>query len=313
MNKHTHSRRQFMQKSAVLLGGVLVPPSVSSALSGVFSEQKRAKHIGLQLYSVRDDMKKDPKGTLQKIAAIGYKEAEPAAYIYPEAYTKRVIYSYSPMEFRKITDGLGLKIPSSHVVFSMKHWDESKNDMTDTWKKVVEDALIMGQKYIISPWFDADKTNLDAVKKGIEIYNKVGMLTAKSGLRFGFHNHHQEFTQKFNDEYLYDIMLKGFDLTYVCQQLDICNMSIADVDPMRWLKMFPNHFELMHVKDRNKTKPESTILGDGALKMHDILDFARTKTKTKYWVIEQESYGDKTPLECVKIDLERLKIQYKFG
>ena len=312
MSKHKLTRRQFVQQSTVLLGG-LATPSVMSSLASHFSEIKRAKHIGLQLYSVREDVKKDPKGTLQKLAAMGYKEVEPAAYIYPEAYTKRVIYGYSPKEFRKIADDLGLKIPSSHVVFSMKHWDDSKNDMTDIWKQVVEDALIMGQKYIISPWFDADKTKLDAVKKGIEIYNKVGVLTAKAGLRFGFHNHHQEFTQKFDDEYLYDIMLKGFDLKYVCQQLDICNMSIANVDPMRWLKMFPNHFELLHVKDRDKVKPESTLLGDGALKMAEILEFARTKTKTKYWVIEQESYGDKTPLECVKIDLERFKTQFKFG
>lgn len=300
------SRRRFLQQSAILAGSAALAPSA-------FWAQKRAKHIGLQLYSVRDDVKKDPKGTLQKLAAMGYKELEHAAYIYPEAYTERKIYGYSSKEFRKILDDLGLKMPTSHVVFSMKHWDETKNDMKDVWKYVLEDAQILGQKYIISPWFDADKTKLDEVKKGIEIYNKVGMITAKAGLRFGFHNHHQEFTQTFDGAYLYDIMLDTLDLKYVCQQLDICNMSIADVDPMRWLKKYPKHFELMHVKDRDKQKPESTLLGDGALKMGEILDFARKNTSVKYWVLEQESYGGKTPLECVKIDLERLKGQFKFG
>ena len=308
MDNYIQSRRQFMRQSATLLGGTLAAPSM-------WTDMKKAKHISLQLYSVREDMKKDPLATLKLLAAMGYKEAEPAAYTgaYPESYKERKIHGYSSKEFRKITDDLGIKLPSSHVVFSMKHWDDAKKDMIDTWKYVVEDALIMGQKYIISPWFDADKTKLDAVKKGIEVYNQVGMLTAKSGLRFGFHNHTVEFTQKFDGEYLYDIMLKGFDLKYVCQQLDICNMSIADVDPMRWLQMYPKHFELMHVKDRDKAKPESTILGDGALKMDEILKFARKKTNIKYWVLEQESYGNKTPLECVKIDLDRLKTQYKFG
>jgi sugar phosphate isomerase/epimerase len=313
MSKRTFSRRDFMQQGAVLLGGAIAAPSVLSAFATDFSGIKRAKHIGMQLYSVRDAVKKDPKGTLQQLAAMGYKELEPAAYIYPEAYSKRLIYGNSPKEFRKMTDDLGMKTPSSHVVFSMKHWDSAKNDMVDTWKQVVEDALIMGQKYLISPSFDADKTNLDACKRGIEIYNKVGMLTAKAGLRFGFHNHHQEFTQKFNDEYLYDIMLKGFDLKYVCQQLDIGNMTAAKVDPMRWLKMFPKHFELMHVKDSEGTKFESTTLGDGILKLDEILSFAKANTKIKYWVLEQESYGDKTPFECMKIDLDRFKGQYKFG
>ena len=300
------SRRQFLRQSAVLAGSALIAPSA-------LSESKRAKHIGVQLYSVREEVKKDPKGTLQKLAAMGYKELEHAAYIYPEAYTERKIYGYSSKDFRKILDDLGLKMPTSHVVFSMKHWDESKNDMKDVWKYVMEDALILGQRYIISPWFDADKTKLDEVKKGIDIYNKVGRISANAGLRFGFHNHHQEFTQQFDGKYLYDIMLDTFDLKYVCQQLDICNMSIANVDPLRWLQKYPKHFELMHVKDRHKTKEESTILGDGALKMGEILDYARKHTKVKYWVIEQESYGDKTPMECVKIDLERLKGQFKFG
>lgn len=301
------SRRQFVGQSAILAGGALLGPSA-------LLESKKTKHIGLQLYSVRDEMKKDPKGTLQALANMGYREVEHAAYTgaYPNAYKERSIYGYTSKDFRKLLDDLGLKMPTSHVVFSMQHWNASANDMVDLWKHVVEDALIMGQKYIISPWFDADKTKLDDVKRGIEIYNKVGMITAKAGLRFGFHNHHQEFTQKFNGEYLYDIMLDNLDLKYVCQQLDICNMSVADVDPMIWLKKYPKHFELMHVKDRDKNSKESTILGDGALKMGEILEFSRKNTKVKYWVLEQEAYGSRTPMECVKIDLERFKGQYRF-
>lgn len=299
------SRRDFLAQSAVI-GGAALLPNLS------FASAKRAKHIGLQLYSVREDMKKDAKGTLEKLAAMGYKELEHAAYIYPEAYTERKIYGYSAREFKKIIDDLGMKMPTSHVVFSMKHWDSAQNDMKEVWKHVVEDALLMGQKYVISASFDADKTKLDDVRRGIDIYNKVGMITAQSGLRFGFHNHHQEFTQKFDDRYLYDIMLDELDLRYVCQQLDICNMSFAGVDPMRWLQHYPNHFELMHVKDRHRDKTESTTLGDGALNMNEILDFARKNTRIKYWIIEQEAYGDRTPLECVNINLHRFRERYGF-
>lgn len=310
MKNYMTTRRDFIRQSSMLMGSSLLVPS---AMPSMLSALKKKHHIGLQLYSVRDEMKAKPKETLEKLAAMGYKELEHAAYIYPEAYTKRVIYGYSAKEFRKIIDDLGMTMPTSHVVFGMQHWDAEKNDMKDVWKYVIEDANILGQKYLISPSFNADKTKLDEVKKGIDIYNKVGVITDKAGLRFGFHNHHQEFEQKFDGEYLYDIMLKGFDLKYICQQLDIGNMTTAHVDPMRWLKMFPNHFELMHVKDYHKTKAESTTLGDGKLDMKGILEYARKNTKIKYWVIEQESYGDKTPLECVQIDLDRFKKVYKFG
>jgi sugar phosphate isomerase/epimerase len=304
------SRRNFLQIGAAAMGSSLL-------LSGFVPPKKKKKpesnHISVQLYSVRDDMKKDALGTLKQLSAMGYREIEPANYMSPEIYQSRLQYGYSAKEFRKICDDLGLKITSSHVVFPKDDWNASTKEVSDSWKHVMEDANIMGQKYLISPWFAFDKKNLEDVRKGFEVYNNVGMATAKSGLRFGFHNHHEEFDLKFNDVYLYDIMLKELDLKYVCQQLDICNMSVANVDPMRWLKMFPKHFELMHVKDRSKTTTESTHLGEGALKMHEILDFARKNTNIKYWVIEQEAYQEKTPLECVKFDLEKLKTEFKFA
>jgi sugar phosphate isomerase/epimerase len=304
MSKQLTSRRDFVRHSATLAGVALAAPSLLMP--------KKGKHIGLQLYSVRDEMKKDPLGTLVQLAALGYKELEPASYTgaYPNAYNDRTIYGYSFKQFRNIVTDLGMSIPSSHVVFRMKDWDASKNDIKDVWKNVIDDAMTLGQKYIISPSFDADKTKLEEVKKGIEIYNKVGMITAQKGLRFGFHNHHQEFTQKFNEEYLYDIMLKELDLKYVCQQLDICNLTMANVDPMIWLRKFPKHFELMHVKDRSKTSEESTLLGDGTLNLTEIMKFAKKHTNIEYWVLEQESYDGRTPLECVKIDLARLNERY---
>lgn len=305
--KTRQSRRDFIKNSSTLLAGASV-----MSLSDLASF-KKGDNIGLQLYSVRDQVKKEPLETLKALAKMGYKQLEHAAYIYPEAYTQRKLYGYSAKELRKILDDLGMTMPSGHVVFGKRHWDAASNDMVDQWKWVVEDALTLGQKYVISASFDFDKTKLDECRKGFDVYNKVGEKCAKAGIRFGFHNHHQEFEQKFDGEYLYDIMLKELDLKYVCQQLDICNLTMAHVDPMTWLKKFPKHFELMHVKDRDKTKPESCLLGDGSLNMKEILDFARKNTSIKYWVLEQESYGDKTPLECVKIDLDRLKANYKFG
>lgn len=293
---NTLSRRNFLATTASLAG-----------ISALAEAAPKKVRVPLQLYSVRDDMKKDPLATLTAVAKMGYKDVEPASYVDRKVFETRKMHGYTAKELRKVMDDLGLKVPTSHVVLQKEHWDAAKNDVADQWKWVIEDALTLGQDYIINPWFAWDKKNLDESRRGFEVFNKVGMVCQKAGLRYGFHNHHQEFEEQYNGEYLYDIMLKELDLKYVCQQLDICNMVEAKVDPMRWLKMFPKHFEQLHVKDRDMAKGESTTLGDGGLDIKGILAFAKKNCPMKYWVIEQESYGNKTPLSCVDTDLQRFK------
>jgi sugar phosphate isomerase/epimerase len=289
--KTTLNRREALAAGVAMLAGfsALARPSI------------KKYNIGLQLYSVREDMKKDPLGTLKKVAAMGYEQVEHANYV------NHTFYGYKAKEFRKILDDLGLTMPTSHTGFGKAHWNKAQNDITDVWKKTIEDAVITGQKLVIVPSFDWDKKNLDECKKGFEAFNRCGEICDKSGLRLGFHNHHQEFEQKFNGEYLYDIMLREWDSKYVTQQLDIANMAVADMDPLVWIAKYPKHFESIHVKDLDGATKESTLLGTGKLDMEKILEFCKKNTPIKYWVIEQEAYGNKTPLECVEYDLKRFK------
>src|SRR6266850_2484735 len=92
--------------------------------------------------------KKDPMGTLKQLAAMGYKNVEHANYV------DRKFYGYSPSEFKKVLNDLGLQMPSGHTVMSDKHWDKTTKDFTDAWKQTVEDAATVGQRYVISPWLD---------------------------------------------------------------------------------------------------------------------------------------------------------------
>src|SRR5450759_1934739 len=131
------SRRAFIQNSAVLLAGTALLSKTALAAP------RPGEILGVQLYSVRDDMKKDPLGTLKQVAKIGYKNVEHANYI------DRKFYGYKPSEFKKILDDLGLKMPSGHTVMGKDHWDASKNDFTDAWKYTIEDAAFMGQKYVV--------------------------------------------------------------------------------------------------------------------------------------------------------------------
>jgi sugar phosphate isomerase/epimerase len=297
---HT-SRRAFLKQSATALAGAAV---LSQSAFG-FRAEKGV--VGIQLYSVRDDMKKDPLGTLKQIAAIGYKHVEHANYV------DRKFYGYAPAEFKKILDDLGLQMPSGHTVMAPKHWDKATNDFTDEWKYTIEDAASMGQQFVISPWLDQSlRQTKDDLKKYMDVFNKSGELCKKSGMKFGYHNHDFEFSQKFDNETVYDIILRNTDPALVMQQLDIGNLYNGGAKAIDIVKQYPGRFESLHVKDEIKSekdgeKYESTILGNGVVNVKAVIDICRKGGGTLHYIVEQEAYQGKTPLESVREDYQRLK------
>jgi sugar phosphate isomerase/epimerase len=266
--------------------------------------------LGIQLYSVREDMKKDPLGTLKQLAAMGYKNVEHANYV------ERKFYGYTASEFKKVLDDLGLQMPSGHTEMSDKHWDKATKDFTDAWKQTVEDAATVGQRFVISPWLDENlRKNYDDLLSFLDVFNKSGELCKKSGLKFGYHNHNFEFKYSLNDKKIYDIILEHTDPALVTQQMDIGNMYGAGGRALEILKKYPGRFESMHVKDEIKAEKkgemnddyESTILGKGILPVKEIVDLGRKSGGTIEFIIEQESYQGKTPLDCSKEDLKIMK------
>jgi len=291
------TRRTFIRNSAVLLAGSAVLSKKS------FAAFKPDEIVGIQLYSVRDDMQKDPLGTLTKVAEMGYKHVEHANYI------DRKFYGYPAKEFRKVLDDLGLKMPSGHTVMGKDHWDPVKKDFTDAWKYTVDDAAIMGQQYVISPWMDESmRTTYDDLMGYLDVFNKCGDLCKKSGMKFGYHNHWAEFTEELNGMKLFDIMMKTLDVNKVIMQLDIGNMYIGGAKALDVIGQYPGKFELIHVKDEiasdNAEKYESAILGKGIIPVKEVLDICRATGGTKVYIIEQEAYQGKAPLDCIKEDLK---------
>jgi sugar phosphate isomerase/epimerase len=295
------TRRTFVKNSSLVLAGA------SLFSSSLFAAGKKKTITGIQLYSIRDDMKKDPLATLKKLADMGYRHVEHANYI------DRKFYGYSAKEFKKILDDLGLNMPSGHTVLNAKAWDEGKNDLTDAWKYTVEDAAVAGQQYVISPWLDDSyRKDIDGLKRFLTVFNKSGELCKKSGMKFGYHNHDFEFNTMVGGMLLYDIILKETDPDLVIQQMDMGNMYSAGGRPMELLKQYPGRFASLHVKDEIKSdtgtdKYESTILGTGVMNVKEVLDLAKKTGGTAHFIIEQESYQGKTPLECVEQDLQIMK------
>ena len=299
-----HSRRSFIKKSSLALAGTtLFSRDLLAAKPG-------GELLGVQLYSIRDDMKADPLGSLKKVAAMGYKNVEHANYI------NRKFYGYSANEFKKILGDLGLKMPSGHTVMGAQHWNAAPHDFTDEWKKTVEDAAIVGQQYVISPWLDEKlRSTYDDMRSYMDVFNKCGELCKKSGMKFGYHNHDFEFSTKLNGVTVFDIILQHTDPALVAQQLDIGNMYNAGARALDIMKKYPGRFVSMHVKDEIKSagggrEPyESTILGVGVIPVKEVIDLGR-KSGTKHFIIEQESYQDKTPMDSIKEDF---KIMKKWG
>jgi sugar phosphate isomerase/epimerase len=293
------TRRQFIRNSSLLTASLMFSPTLKGSKSKIFTS--------IQLYSVRDEMKTDPLGTLKQIAAIGYKHVEHAKYV------DRKFYGYTAKEFKKILNDLGLAMPSGHTEMKPEHWDDVKKDFTDSWKFTVEDAAIVGQQYVISPSLDKSKrATYDDALRYMEVFNKSGELCKKSGMKFGYHNHDFEFSIKLNDKTLFDIILENTDPALVAQQLDTGNLFNGGATALDIVTKFPGRFELMHVKDEilsngGNDKYESTILGKGIVELKKVIDIGRDSGGTTFFVVEQESYQGKSPIDCAKEDFEVMK------
>jgi sugar phosphate isomerase/epimerase len=295
------SRRQFVQNSALTLTGAAL------FSNSIFAGQKKKTITGVQLYSIRDEMKNDPLGSLKKISEMGYRHVEHASY------TNRKFYGYSAAEFKKVLNDLDLKMPSGHTVMAKQHWDDSKKEFTDLWKYTVEDAAILGQQFVISPWLDESwRKDEDTLKRYMDVFNKSGELCKKSGMKFGYHNHDFEFKEKIGDLRLYDVILQNTDPQSVIQQLDIGNMYSGGGRPLEVIKQYPGRFASLHVKDEIAVAGsahgyESAVLGTGIIEVKKVLEESIKTGGSIHLIIEQESYQGKTPLDCVKEDLQVMK------
>ncbi len=299
------TRRDFLKNGVLVAGGMALMPAWGCSPAGKKEAAKPALTMALQLYSVRDEMTADPLGTLTRLAEMGYTYVEHANYV------DHKFYGWTAGEFKKVLDDLGLKMPSGHTVLGKNHWDETLQDFTGDWKKLVEDAATMGQQYVVSPWLDQSMySDMDTLLKYMEVFNKCGELCQKAGMRFGYHNHDFEFSHKIGGEMLFDLIMQHTDKDKVVLQLDTGNMYMAGALAKDLLGKYPGRYDNIHIKDMIARADgegfESTILGKGVLPIKEITDLARDSGTTLF-VIEQESYQGLAPLDCMNENLKVVK------
>jgi hypothetical protein len=192
-----------------------------------------------------------------------------------------------------------MKMPSGHTSLNANHWDNKKKEFTDAWKYTIDDAVTLGQDFVISPWIDEKvRTSYDALMHQLEQFNLSGELCLESGMQFGYHNHNFEFIEKVNGQLIYDIILKETDPELVIHQLDFGNMFGIGARVKDEIKVPIGEMNDQH---------DSTILGNGLVDPKAVCLLAKAIGGTKHFIIEQESYQGIAPLECARINLERIK------
>jgi sugar phosphate isomerase/epimerase len=278
-------RREFIQTSAFTVAGLVSLPIFMQAGKGKSS-------VGLQLYSLRDSIFKDPKGVLQKVASFGYKELETFAY------GDGKIYGMPFNEFAKFCKGLGMKVCSGHYGLDLVK--------SDKWEQAVTDAKAIGQDYMIMPYIqEPDRKSIDNYKSICEALNKAGEVCNKNGVRFGYHNHAFEF-DTVDGQIPYDVMLKELDPKLVGMELDIYWVYRAGKDPLQMFQQNPGRFEQWHVKDMDKNnKDRNADVGTGSIDWKPI--FAKAKQSgMKHFYIEQETYPGE-PIDSVAACIKNLQ------
>ena len=294
------NRRTFVKTGALAVTGTALFGNTFCAAPG----QKGM--TGLQLYSIRDDMSLDPGGSLAQLSKMGY------MYVEHASYSDRKFYGFTPPEFKKILDGEGLSMVSGHVEFVRSDWDTTLNDFSDRWKYTVEDAATCGQKYVVTPWLEEGiRRNYDDFMTFMDVFNRCGELCNKYGMKFGYHNHDFEFSEKFSGESLFDIMMRSIDPKLVVVQLDTGNLYNGGAVAKDVVDRYPGRFEFVHLKDVVRTEEdghfESTIVGEGVADVREVLAMIEKTGGARVIIIEQEAYQGKTPMECARLNLEIMK------
>ena len=279
-----YNRRKFLQITGATSAGLFLGSvgGLSLFSSCKTASEKDIAAYDLQLYTLRDNMPKDPRGVLKQVAEAGYKQIE--SYEGPQG----IFWGMSNTDFKKYMDDLGMTIVASHA------------DIEKDFEQKAEQSAAIGMKYLICPWLGAQPT-IDDYKKKAELFNKCGEICKKAGLKFAYHNHDYSF-KPLEGQVPQQVMMDNTDPDLVEYEMDIYWVVTAGEDPEAWLKKYKNRFRLCHVKDRAKEAADndaSCILGEGSIDFPRILKTAK-ENGMDYFIVEQERYDNSTPLDSMR-------------
>ncbi|QLC65661.1 sugar phosphate isomerase/epimerase [Flavobacterium sp. LPB0248] len=269
------SRRNFIVTTSLAATAVLASPS--------FALSMNKKEIGLQLYTLRDELPKDVKGTLAKVAKAGYTTIETYGFS-----TKDQFWGLTPKELKKILDDNGLKAVSGHYNLGSFLYDGNTEELIAS----IEAAKILKSEFLTIPWVDEPfRRNIEDYKKIAARVNEAAKMCKKAGLKLAYHNHDFEF-QKHDGVTGYEILLKETDKDLVYFELDLYWVVHSGNDPVKLFKENSGRFTMWHVKDKDKNNNDlNTEIGSGTIDFKPIFKEAKQSGMIHFFVEQENNFA----------------------
>ncbi len=301
------NRRQFMASSTAAVAGMGLFKSSNASSLMALSKSALLNNLGIQLYTLRDAIVKDPMGTLKAVKDDGYKQVELAdinhmAQLQPALKDLKLAVNSSHFPNAYLTgdwavyESMGAKVPE-------------KKD----FPHVIELATKYNLKYVVYPYiFPQERGGLDVYKKLVENLNKAGEQCKKAGISLCYHHHAFEF-QPMDGTSPIQILMQQSDPDLLGFETDVFWLSVAGVDPAAFIKQHAGRIKMVHLKDKkkgtskvyNESIPEDSFqpVGSGSIDFAAILE-AADEAKVTYAFVEQDQSSN--PMADIKKSIQYL-------
>lgn len=260
---------------------VLMAVCLSQSLAQNIPAENRnslKNNLAVQLWSFREDFKRDVPGTLKRVRELGFRYVELAGY-----------YGLTAEQFRAELDKAGLKAISMHIEL------EEARDKID---RVIREAQIFGVQFVGVPWINSPFIKEDCLA-AIKVFNQAGRKLSANGIRFFYHLHGYEFIPNEGGEgTLFDLMMEKTNPRFVSFQLDTYHAAFPGQQPIRLMKKYPGRFSSLHLKDIREgfvgdnsgdfRETEARPMGQGGINWPELFK-AASKQKLRWYIIEDET------------------------
>ena len=292
------NRRKFIKSTAALATGALVLPHMACTPKKEMATKMKEEamknsigNFGIQLWTLRDEFPKDPKGVLAEVAGYGFKQIEGFET------DQGLWWGMTPRDYQSYLGDLGMKMIASHC------------RINENFEMKAAQAAAVGLDYLVCPWIGPQKS-MDDWKKVTDQFNECGEICRKAGIKFAYHNHAYSF-KAFTGMIPHDFIMDNTDPALVYHEMDIYWVVTGGADPIEYLKKYSGRFRLCHVKDRLKdvaddVREASCDLGTGKIDFPKILKVAK-EHGMEFFIMEQERYDIGSPMESAKVGAEYLK------
>ncbi|MBN1478766.1 TIM barrel protein [candidate division KSB1 bacterium] len=256
------SRRDFL-KGVAATGAVV---SVNAFATKVSAETDLP--IGIQLYTVRDKSGKDFKGTLKKVAEIGYKYFEFAGYGGLDAG-----------ELNAFLAEIGATTCGSH---------EGYGNFIKDIDSVIEFNQAIGNPYITIPSMPGHvRSSIDEIKRFADNLNIIGYKVKQAGMQLCYHNHSFEFDKVDGEQTVWDVLFQATDADMVKAEMDVAWVFAADVDPLTLMQQWGDRIKLLHMKDLDANRKLAPV-GEGLIDMPQVVEKAK-EIGVEWYIVEQDN------------------------